>query len=114
MKQTITFAQAWDLIKRSSFQTIDGYVANIFSNGDNDECPPFTGDPANELLMIRWEDDDGYEFAFAVIEDGIAEGRIKFWWDEENGILHVPDDENETEHIEMQLYCRMGSKYLKA
>ena len=28
MKQTITLDQAWDLIKRSSFQTIDGYIAS--------------------------------------------------------------------------------------
>lgn len=111
--QAITFAQAWDLIKRSSFQTINGYVATIFSGGgDGDECPPFTGDPANELLTINWEDDEGYEFAIAVVEDGIAEGRVKFWWDEDEGILHVPDDEDEGKHIEVTLYTRMGRKYL--
>ena len=111
--QAITFAQAWDLLKRSSFQTIDGYIATIFSGGgDGDECPPFTGDRENELLMIRWEDDEGYEFAIAVVEDGIAEGRVKFWWDEDEGILSVPSDDDENEHIEITLYCRMGRKYL--
>ena len=108
----ITFAQAWDLIKRSSFQTIDGYVATIFSGGDSNECPPFTGDPANELLMIHWSDESGDEYAMAVVEDGIAEGHVKFFWDEEEGILHVPSDDNETEHIEVTLYVRMGRKYL--
>ena len=112
--QAITFAQAWDLIKRSSFQTIDGYVATIFSSGDDDECPPFTGDPANELLMIRWQDFEGEPYAMAVLEDGIADGRVKFWWDEENGILHVPSDDDENEHLQVQLYVKMGSKYLKA
>lgn len=111
--QAITLAQAWDLIKRSSFQTINGYVATIFSGGgDGDECPPFTGDRENELLTINWEDDEGYEFAIAVVEDGIAEGRVKFWWDEDEGILHVPDDEDEGKHIEVTLYTRMGRKYL--
>ena len=111
--QAITFAQAWDLLKRSSFQTIDGYIATIFSGGgDGDECPPFTGDRENELLMIRWEDDEGYEFAIAVVEDGIAEGRVKFWWDEDEGILSVPSDDDENEHIEVTLYTRMGRKYL--
>lgn len=111
-KQSITLAQAWDLIKLSSFQTIDGYVATIFSGGDDDKCPPFTGDPANELMTINWEDDEGYEFAIAVVEDGIAEGRVKFWWDEDEGILSVPSDDDENEHIEVTLYTRMGRKYL--
>lgn len=110
--QAITFAQAWDLIMRSSFQTIDGYVATIFSGGDGDECPPFTGDPANELMMIHWSDESGDEFAMAVVEDGIAEGRVKFFWDEDEGVLHVPDDEDEGKHIEVVLYVRMGRKYL--
>ena len=110
--QAITFAQAWDLIMRSSFQTIDGYVATIFSGGDGDECPPFTGDRENELLMIHWSDETGDEYAMAVVEDGIAEGRVKFWWDEDEGILHVPDDEDEGKHIEVTLYTRMGRKYL--
>ena len=111
--QAITLDQAWDLLKRSSFQTIDGYIATIFSGGgDGDECPPFTGDRENELLMIRWEDDEGYEFAIAVVEDGIAEGRVKFWWDEDEGILSVPSDDDENEHIEVTLYTRMGRKYL--
>ena len=81
----ITFAQAWDLIKRSSFQTIDGYVATIFAGGGTgDECPPFTGDPANELMMLHWSDESGDEYAMAVVEDGIAEGRVKFFWDEDS------------------------------
>ena len=113
--QAITFAQAWDLIMRSSFQTIDGHVATIFAGGGTgDECPPFTGDPANELLMIHWSDESGDEFAMAVVEDGIAEGRVKFWWDEDEGILHVPDDEDDGKHIEVTLYVRMGRKYVGA
>ena len=112
MEQSITFAQAWDLIKRSSFQTIDGYLANIFSNGDSDECPPFTGDPANELLMIRWQDFEGEPYAMAVLEDGLADGSVKFWWDEDEGILKVPSDDAADEYVDVQLYIKMGRKYL--
>lgn len=110
--QAITFAQAWDLIKRSSFQTIDGYVATIFSGGDGDECPPFTGDRENELLMIHWSDKSGDEYAMAVVEDGIAEGRVKFWWDGDLGILKVPSDDAADEYVDVQLYIKMGRKYL--
>lgn len=110
--QAITFAQAWDLIKRSSFQTVDGYIASIFSMGGDDATPPpFTGDRENELLVVQWETITGQEHSMAVVEDGIAEGRVKFWWDAENGILHVPSDDDENEHLKVQLYVRMGSKY---
>ena len=111
--QAITFAQAWDLIMRSSFQTIDGYVATIFSGGGaGDECPPFTGDPANELLMIRWQDFEGEPYAMAVLEDGLADGRVKFWWDEDEGILKVPSDDAADEYVDVRLYVKMGRKYL--
>ena len=94
---------------RSSFQTIDGEVATIFGgSGIGIKCPTFTGDPANELLMIQWGDD----YAMTVVEDGIAEGRVKFWWDEDEGILHVPSDDDENEHVQVTLYIRMGRKYL--
>ena len=113
--QAITFDQAWDLIKRSSFQTIDGYVATIFSGGgDGDECPPFTGDPANELLDIQWEDDAGQCYGMALIEEGIEDQTEKIWFDEEEGILYLPDDDGDADNpVAIQLYAKMGRKFLQ-
>ena len=74
MKHVITLEQALDLIAKSYSQFIGGNDVSL-------DFGEITGEPDNSIIDIRWES-EGLLFGVSIIEEGLADGSQKIWWDD--------------------------------
>lgn len=110
MKQAITIAQTIDLLARAHTQFVDGHEAVV-------QVGHITGDPENGILHVSWVNHPEHhqDYGMTVIEEGLVEGTQKIWWDDEEGLLYLPDDDGDDDNpLILQLVVKMGRKYLTA